>query len=89
MAKRLKFLFGICLAISACVASGSQSLTTGISPTPLNPSETNKPMTVKNNLPDLGPAADFNNTPWINTDAPLTLASLRGKVILVEFWTFG
>ena len=82
MAKRLKFLFGICLAISACAVAGMLS-------TALNPSETNKPMTVKKNLPDLGPAADFNNTPWINTDAPLTLASLRGKVILVEFWTFG
>jgi hypothetical protein len=46
-------------------------------------------MTVKSNLPDLGPAADFNNSPWINTDTPLTLSVLRGKVILVEFWTFG
>jgi hypothetical protein len=80
--KRLKFLFGICLAISACAVAG-------MPPTALNPSEPNKPMTVKSNLPDLGPAADFNNAPWINTDAPLTLTSLRGKVILVEFWTFG
>jgi hypothetical protein len=46
-------------------------------------------MTVKSNLPDLGPAADFNSSPWINADAPLTLSALRGKVILVEFWTFG
>ncbi len=89
MLERLKFLFGICLTISACVASGSQSLTTGAPSTALNPSESNKPMTVKSNLPDLGPAADFNNTPWINTDVPLTLSVLRGKVVLVEFWTFG
>lgn len=89
MLKRLKFLLGICLTISACVASGSQSLTAGTPSTALNPSESNKPMTVKSNLPDLGSAADFNNTPWINTDAPLTLSVLRGKVVLVEFWTFG
>jgi thiol-disulfide isomerase/thioredoxin len=25
---------------------------------------------------------------WFNSD-PLTLASLRGKVVLVQFWTFG
>jgi hypothetical protein len=40
-------------------------------------------------LPDLGPAPDFTNEVWINTDAPLTLATLQGKVVLVEFWTYG
>ncbi len=40
-------------------------------------------------LADLGPAPDFNSGPWINTDTPPTLESLRGKVVLVEFWTFG
>lgn len=40
-------------------------------------------------LPDLGPAPDFTNEVWLNTEAPLTLETLRGKVVLVEFWTFG
>jgi hypothetical protein len=40
-------------------------------------------------LPDLGPAPDITNQVWLNTDEPLTLAGLRGKVVLVEFWTFG
>jgi ABC-type nitrate/sulfonate/bicarbonate transport system substrate-binding protein len=26
--------------------------------------------------------------PWINS-APLTLAALRGRVVAVEFWTYG
>ena len=39
-------------------------------------------------LENLGPAPDFAGiTAWINSD-PLTIASLRGKVVLVEFWTF-
>jgi thiol-disulfide isomerase/thioredoxin len=34
------------------------------------------------------PAPDFDNEVWINTEK-LKLADLRGKVVLVEFWTFG
>lgn len=26
---------------------------------------------------------------WINTTHPLTIAGLRGKVVLLEFWTSG
>lgn len=40
-------------------------------------------------LPDLGPAPDLTNETWLNVDAPLRLADLRGKVVLLEMWTFG
>ena len=40
-------------------------------------------------LPDLGLAPDINNEIWLNTEQPLNLESVRGKVVLVEFWTFG
>jgi ABC-type nitrate/sulfonate/bicarbonate transport system substrate-binding protein len=46
----------------------------------------------------LGPAAaqprpgaaapELTGGPWINS-RPLTLAELRGRVVLVEFWTYG
>ena len=34
------------------------------------------------------PAPEFAQGTWINSD-PLTLKALRGRVVLVEFWTFG
>ena len=40
-------------------------------------------------LPDLGPAPELTNDTWLNVDAPLRLADLRGKVVVVEMWTFG
>jgi hypothetical protein len=39
-------------------------------------------------LPDLGPAPELLNEIWINTDQPLRLADLRGKVVLLEMWTY-
>jgi thiol-disulfide isomerase/thioredoxin len=34
------------------------------------------------------PAPEITGQSWLNS-APLKLAELRGKVVLVEFWTFG
>lgn len=34
-------------------------------------------------------APDFpKDLEWINTDHPLTIEGLRGKVVLLEFWTY-
>ena len=40
-------------------------------------------------LPVIGPAPEWSNDVWINSEAPLPLEDLRGKVVLLEFWTFG
>ena len=40
-------------------------------------------------LPDLGVAPELTNDVWLNTTEPLRLADLRGKVVLIEMWTFG
>lgn len=40
-------------------------------------------------LPNLGAAPEFVNDVWLNTDKPLRLADLRGRVVLVDMWTFG
>lgn len=34
------------------------------------------------------PAPDIANPTWLNS-APLRMSDLRGKVVMVEFWTFG
>jgi hypothetical protein len=34
------------------------------------------------------PAPEIAGESWINS-APLTLAGLRGRVVLVDFWTYG
>ena len=34
------------------------------------------------------PAPEFTNDTWVNSE-PLRLTELKGKVLLVEFWTFG
>ena len=39
-------------------------------------------------LADLGEAPELTNEVWLNTDASLRLADLRGQVVLLEMWTF-
>ncbi len=40
-------------------------------------------------LQDFGLAPELTNQTWLNSDGPLSLEGLRGKVVLLEMWTFG
>ncbi len=86
----------ICVGITAC--------NTAVVPVPSQPEITTKPTTAfatepaastsipvetPIQLPVLGPAPELQNDVWINTETPLRLADLQGKVVLLEFWTFG
>ena len=33
-------------------------------------------------------APEITGAPWINSE-PLSLGALRGRVVMVEFWTYG
>ncbi len=51
--------------------------------------QTDSAMLKTASLPDLGLAPELTNDTWLNVDTPLHLADLRGKVVIVEMWTFG
>lgn len=50
---------------------------------------TQKEESYTSDLDDLGPAPELTNDVWLNSEAPLRLADLRGKVVLLDMWTFG
>ena len=80
--KRLLTFALLLLGLSAC----------GTVATPEQESEKPKamPTTASHpDLPDLGPAPELTNEVWLNVDAPLRLADLRGKVVAIDMWTFG
>ena len=66
------------LFLTGCAAAIPQPATPSVNPS----------ATPRADLPDLGLAPELTNTTWLNTPAPLRLANLRGKVVLLEMWTF-
>ena len=80
--KRLLAFILLLLGLSAC----------GTVATPEPESESSEAVPAAARLPklsDLGPAPELTNEVWLNVDAPLRLADLRGKVVAIDMWTFG
>jgi hypothetical protein len=76
------WIFGlIILGLTSCGGRTSQAETPEI--------ETPSPRPPAASLPVIGPAPELTNEVWLNVDAPLRLADLRGKVVAIDMWTFG
>jgi cytochrome c biogenesis protein CcdA/thiol-disulfide isomerase/thioredoxin len=72
-------------------AGATTTTTTAPHATPASPPKPSVFMASKTNLPNLGRGPNFTGiTAWLNTpgDKPLSLSQLRGKVVLVDFWTY-
>jgi cytochrome c biogenesis protein CcdA/thiol-disulfide isomerase/thioredoxin len=72
---------------SACGSSGSGS---SVKAAPANASQATL-LAAASGLKKLGPAPEFHETQdWFNTpeQKPLSLSSLRGRVVLIDFWTY-
>ncbi|MBN1220908.1 MAG: hypothetical protein JXM69_18440 [Anaerolineae bacterium] len=54
----------------------------------IDPRPTTGQLQLLANLPVLGRPAELNNEVWLNSE-PLHLADLQGKVVIIEFWTYG
>lgn len=72
------FLAGCSLAAStnpepAAQAADSQPTETGL---------------IAADLPNFGQAPELHEGAWLNSEQPLQLANLRGKVVLLEMWTY-
>lgn len=90
-------LFGVLVACSPqseqsqAVDEFASEAVLGPTPAPTTDSapEATEPALSSARLDDAGLAPEIANGTWINSAEPLTLASQRGKVVLLEFWTFG
>jgi len=69
-------------------AQGPTGTATALPPTGANGANASVDVAFRADLPDLGEAPELTNQTWVNSE-PLRLSALRGKVVLLNFWTFG
>ena len=84
MKSRHPLLFLAALALAAC--SGIPAQAAG----PAEPAASSgeQPAQAASTYPDLGKAPELTNEVWLNSDAPLRMKDLVGKVVLIDMWTF-
>lgn len=91
MLKRLTFALGV-LFITGCAGlSGNNKTDRSSLPSELANRQATGEATQSEEvkLENHGPAPELTNEVWLNTDQPLRLEDLRGKVVLLDMWTFG
>jgi hypothetical protein len=71
---------------AATAEAKAQTPATGEADADLGPTEEQVRLLAE--LESYGPAPELHNDVWLNSE-PLSLADLRGQVVMVEFWTFG
>ena len=95
MKKWVGVLFAMVLMQSGCIPRTQAIAVTQItaaydkmeSPTPK--ADTEMETGGEKYLRDYGPAPELTNIIWLNSEQPLRLKNLHGKVVLLDMWTFG
>jgi hypothetical protein len=82
--KRLWVTF-LAFFLAGCVAQGQAPDTAD------QVVETSKPVRIaaQADLTNFGAAPELSGEVWLNTSGSLRLVDLRGKVVLLDMWTFG
>ena len=77
-------MFVLALVAAAC---GGSPATDG---TVLTPNETTTTLEPGESFAGTTPAPEFpDGLEWLNVERPITLTELRGKLVLLDFWTYG
>lgn len=92
--KMLTIVFASLLVGACTAAQMNESTSTEVPPSPVVQEQAPAATPTSDageyaDLPDFGKAPELENQVWLNTSQALRLEDLRGKVVLLDMWTFG